>query len=116
MSYTPTNWQTGDTITAAKMNKLEQGVADAGGGGGLVVNVVENPGEDTVLDKTAAEISAAADTGCVAIKRPSDDTPGFMDYMPVTSIGYFEGMGYLIFTAHYTYIAATAADYPVEEK
>ncbi len=29
MSYTPTVWQTGDTITAEKLNKLEGGVADA---------------------------------------------------------------------------------------
>lgn len=34
MSYTPTNWNTGDTITAAAMNKIENGIADAGGGGG----------------------------------------------------------------------------------
>ena len=28
MAYTPTTWQTGDTITAEKMNKLESGVTD----------------------------------------------------------------------------------------
>lgn len=33
MAYTPTNWVTGDTVTATKLNKLEQGVANAGGGG-----------------------------------------------------------------------------------
>lgn len=33
MSYTPTTWTTGDTITATKLNKIEQGIADAGGGG-----------------------------------------------------------------------------------
>lgn len=27
MSYTPTNWKTGDTVTAQKLNKLENGVA-----------------------------------------------------------------------------------------
>ena len=32
MAYQPTNWQCGDTITAEKLNKLEQGVANAGGG------------------------------------------------------------------------------------
>ena len=32
MSYTPTSWSTGDTITAAAMNKIEQGIANAGGG------------------------------------------------------------------------------------
>lgn len=28
MAYDPTTWQTGDVITAEKMNKLEQGVAN----------------------------------------------------------------------------------------
>lgn len=28
MAYTTTNWENGDVITAAKLNKLEQGVAD----------------------------------------------------------------------------------------
>ena len=32
MSYTPTTWTTGDTITATKLNKMEQGIAGAGGG------------------------------------------------------------------------------------
>lgn len=29
MSYTPTNWSAGDTITAAKLNKIEQGIVAA---------------------------------------------------------------------------------------
>ena len=29
MSYNPTNWQTGDTVTAEKLNKLESGVENA---------------------------------------------------------------------------------------
>lgn len=32
MSYNPTTWTTGDTITASAMNKIEQGIANAGGG------------------------------------------------------------------------------------
>ena len=31
MAYTPTEWNCGDTITAEKMNKIEQGIADSGG-------------------------------------------------------------------------------------
>ena len=31
MSYTPTTWATGDTITATKLNKIENGIASAGG-------------------------------------------------------------------------------------
>ena len=37
MSYTPTTWVTGDTITATKLNKMEQGIADAGGGYDFVI-------------------------------------------------------------------------------
>lgn len=31
MSYSPTTWSTGDTITASAMNKIENGIANAGG-------------------------------------------------------------------------------------
>ena len=31
MSYTPTEWHDGDTITAEAMNNIEQGIVDAGG-------------------------------------------------------------------------------------
>lgn len=31
MAYTPTTWVTGDTVTATKMNKIENGIANAGG-------------------------------------------------------------------------------------
>jgi len=34
MAYSKTTWSTGDTITAAKMNKIEQGVYDAHNGSG----------------------------------------------------------------------------------
>ncbi len=30
MAYTPTTWLSGDTITAAKMNKIEQGITSSG--------------------------------------------------------------------------------------
>lgn len=43
MAYTKTNWKDGDVISAEKMNKIEQGIEDAGASGGsgdvLVVDV-----------------------------------------------------------------------------
>lgn len=30
MSYTPTDWKTGDVITADKLNNMESGIANAG--------------------------------------------------------------------------------------
>lgn len=39
MAYTPTTWNTGDDVTATKLNKLENGVANAGSGGSAVVQL-----------------------------------------------------------------------------
>ena len=49
MSYTKTTWSDGDVITAQKLNKLENGVANAGS----ILIVHENDG---TLDKTWQEI------------------------------------------------------------
>lgn len=57
MSYTPTTWAAGDTVTAAKLNKLEQGVAS--GGGVLMVHDVNG-----TLDKTWQEIADAGFAVC----------------------------------------------------
>ena len=55
MSYTPTTWAAGDTVTAAKLNKLEQGVASSGVV--LVVNMVYDEEKDNYYtDKTWKEI------------------------------------------------------------
>ena len=46
MAYTPTTWVAGDTVNATKLNKLEQGVANAGGGSGfdaLITYSVDSP-------------------------------------------------------------------------
>lgn len=32
MAYTPTTWTTGDSVTASALNKIENGIANAGGG------------------------------------------------------------------------------------
>lgn len=58
MAYTPTTWANGDTITAAKLNKLEQGVAN--GGSGLVVELTTSTG---TADHTFAEIFEALRAG-----------------------------------------------------
>ena len=36
-TYEKTTWAAGDTVTAAKMNKIEQGIQDAMGGGVFVI-------------------------------------------------------------------------------
>lgn len=56
MSYTPNEWQTGDVVTAEKLNHLENGVA--GAVGMLLITITGNAGSGYVADKTFAEIEA----------------------------------------------------------
>lgn len=70
MAYTTTNWQNGDVITAVKLNKLEQGVADIFH---LLFPVHVEVNNDLMAahkytaDKTYAEVCALMDDGRVPI-------------------------------------------------
>ena len=62
MSYAPTNWNTGDTITASALNKIENGIANAGSGD-ILFDIAD---EDGTLDKTWTEIYSALVAGKIA--------------------------------------------------
>jgi len=62
MSYEPTNWKSGDVVTSAKLNKLEQGVQNAV----LFVTADQQTG---ALSKTWQEI---VDAGFALLTIPSD--------------------------------------------
>lgn len=55
MSYDKNTWQTGDVITANKLNHIEDGIAGAGGGGILILSADENG----VIDHTWQQIHDA---------------------------------------------------------
>lgn len=78
MAYTPTNWTTGDTITATKLNKMEQGIADGGGGSwDAVIRLVHanNSGRDIPVNLTPSIVEGSytdlmdklSDGGCPCI-------------------------------------------------
>lgn len=75
MSYEPTNWKSGDVVTSAKLNKLEQGVA---AGGVFVVTATEdNETNSTTLNKSYNEIKAAMMAGqmpVIVTDRSSDES------------------------------------------
>lgn len=81
MSYTPTNWQKGDAITAEKLNKLENGVASGGSKGASILIAEETKTSDggTVtytLDKTWNEIhECLANGGLCYVRAPYKGDP-----------------------------------------
>ena len=81
MSYTPTTWTTGDTITATKLNKMEQGIASAGSGDILFDIGVE----DGTLDKTWTEILTALSAGKIARVLISDEGLSVCEYVNIVT-------------------------------
>ena len=69
MAYTPTVWQAGDTVTVSKLNKIEQGIADAGSSGGsisnndMIIPVFTKNGATYTCDMTFAEIATEVSNG-----------------------------------------------------
>lgn len=85
MAYTPTTWNTGDTITASALNKMENGIADAGGGD-IFFDIAS---EDGILDKTWTEILTASTADKIARIIFNDDGIFVAEY--VTAVTNEEG-------------------------
>lgn len=115
MSYEPTQWKDGDLVTSAKLNKLEQGVAGAGGGSVLVVNItIDYDSNIGRLDKTAGEIYEAFRNGSVKFIFESGD--GF-EYLMDLLFCYKAPGGYsFLLPQGSPFYAATADDYPTTEQ
>ena len=112
MSYTPTVWASGDTVTATKMNKIENGIAGAGGGG-LMVTVTESSGTYT-CNKTYSEIAAAATTMPIFLvydNSNGNDTSGTFEeginILLAVLIGDLE-----VNTSNHTFTASSSSGYP----
>jgi hypothetical protein len=64
MAYTPTEWTTGDTITATAMNKIEDGIASAGGYDLVIsINKRGNPETCTIVSGNILDCEDKMDNG-----------------------------------------------------
>jgi len=50
MAYEPTEWEAGMKVTASRLNKIEQGIVDAGGV--MIVRNTSSTATVTTFDKT----------------------------------------------------------------
>ena len=113
MSYEPTNWKTGDVVTSAKLNKLENGVADAGGV--LLVNAVDH--EDItklVLDQTYNTIREAILAGKVVIIRDIKSPGTAYETDTIYSLQYVQSSNeeYQVVTMNDIYVTHDPDGYP----
>ena len=66
MAYTPTEWKSGDVITAEKLNNIENGDASAGGGSisePIITFNQEPPQMTWSCDKTFSELQNLLNSG-----------------------------------------------------
>lgn len=78
MSYTPTEWKSGDKVTAAKLNNIEQGIVAASG---LVTMTVDEQTGVATLDKSYNDIEAMLASGVLPlIAAPGDGVLIVGDY------------------------------------
>lgn len=99
MAYEPTIWSAGDTITSAKLNKLENAVAE--GGGGIMIMEIEvdpamfgPPGDveprPPVADKTFNDVMTAILDGKDVYAHCSADMEG------MGSVEFYSELGYTL--------------------
>ena len=105
MAYEPTNWKSGDVVTSAKLNKLEQAVAS---GGVMVVNATFDGGVAT-LDKTWQEIYDDIASGSFVYIKVNGK--GLASFEVVKRISISDDL-WKVESEGYTFSVATPSGYP----
>ena len=88
MAYTPTEWKSGDVITAEKLNNIEDGVASAGESDLFIVTITGDESSASA-DKTISEVSAAYTAGKIIVFK-YNDMYSFATYSEAGGMGHYE--------------------------
>lgn len=113
MAYTKQTWSTGETITADKLNHIEDGIANSEGSSVLFLN----ESNEGVLDKTFREIYTAMAAGKIAVIRKTMEDWNFINNY-IYETGYNPHANKYMVATRYMgedieYNADTLDDYPV---
>ncbi len=110
MAYTPTEWQTGDIVTAEKLNKIENGLSTVSNT--IVIVNTTMADEYCVLSKTWNEIHDAMIRGKIIIVIRIVDDSVHYGYVVRAEIDEDERYSYIIATFEDDFYAETATSYP----
>lgn len=109
MAYTKQTWAVGDTISAQKLNNIENGIEEAANSGGAfyVTFTTIGSGNTYSCNKTPTEIKAAIDAGKIIIGLYDDGTfnhGGNGYYMMALNSYYYVDNNNFSFEFNFTYI------------
>lgn len=116
MSYVKQTWQTGDVVTSAKLNHMEDGIAAGGGsgGGGVLVVTATATEEDgntvQTLNNTWQEIHDAILSNGAVLRFSADGMESVYQFAEVSDFGdeFFVTVNNVM-----QFSAETASGYPV---
>lgn len=86
MSYVEQTWATGDTITAEKLNHMESGIAESGGGSSAMFVTGTTSSMTITLDKNFTEIKTAFFAGTPVFITVSDTANGIAETASVIDV------------------------------
>ena len=112
MSYNKTTWSAGDTITAEKLNKMEDGIASGGSGSTELYLIGITQDNDTLtMDKTWKEIYDAADDGKypIAVQKM---IPGRISFFTIGAVYSDSENYYVMLIDGDEFITGSENDYP----
>ena len=115
MAYVKTVWETGDVITAAKLNNAENGIEAANEKGGVFMISETNVEDVHTLGKTWQEIHDAIESGDLCVIRYVS-SPSLTYNVYVDMADYYDNDGttvYRIVSSEINYLCDSADAYPV---
>ena len=117
MSYTPTTWVTGDTVTPEKLNKIEQGIYDAGGTSSVFFVVAYYNGGAWIMQETAGDIINALSSGIPVMVQERDAVTGEIEgeCSNIFSIEYTNSNYWFWGENTLGYSASSLTDYPTAD-
>lgn len=111
MAYEPTNWKSGDVVTSAKLNKMEQGIA---GAGPLKIGYTSYDLEENLgtLDHTWQEIHDAMTSGRLVVASYRTEK---ITIISIVQGDIIDESGYGVSLEHEFYYASSPDGYPSNE-
>ena len=107
MAYEKNTWQSGDVVTSAKLNNIENGIAS----GGVLIVTVEESGQTLTLSKTWNEINEAS-FPIIVISTPFGAQFMYVSDISVSDGDYIVSCFYGGVEGTYNFVTDSADGYP----
>lgn len=99
MAYEPTVWKSGDVVTSAKLNNIEQGIANAGSDSLLLVTLTYDEDADDgtyISSATFAKIVEAYEAEKIVVVQDEADRKFFAKVLTILGITSISGLSFSI--------------------